>query len=213
MNACLEEKHVEDLYELDGEEIAHASFTENKMVMTLPDFADPSTYEDGTYESAVQKQKTCQVNLKLHKKTYNSPPEAKDPPRSSIYPSDYVTPGVMNTLICHVTGFFPPELRVKWTKNNEDVTEGVTISQFRFNEDGTFNAFSTLSFTPEKGDIYTCTVEHRALQEPLKKEWDADDEITVPSIGPSVFCGVGLTVGLLGVAVGTFFLVKGNNCN
>lgn len=30
------------------------------------------------------------------------------------------------------------------------------------------------------------------------------------SIGPAVFCGVGLSLGLLGVAAGTFFFVKGN---
>jgi len=38
-------------------------------------------------------------------------------------------------------------------------------------------------------------------------------DVALPSVGPDVFCGVGLTLGLLGVAVGTFFLIKGNNCN
>ncbi|XP_030644478.1 HLA class II histocompatibility antigen, DP alpha 1 chain [Chanos chanos] len=139
--------------------------------------------------------------------------KAEEPPVSSIYPRDYVTHGVGNTLICHVTGFYPPALTVEWTKNNKKVTEGMALSQFRPNRDGSYNVFSTLSFTPEQGDIYTCTVRHQGLQQPLTREWDADSEVTVPSIGPSVFCGVGLTVGLLGVAVGTFFLVKGNNCN
>jgi len=40
-----------------------------------------------------------------------------------------------------------------------------------------------------------------------------DVEVALPGVGPAVFCGVGLTLGLLGVATGTFFLVKGNNCN
>ena len=34
------------------------------------------------------------------------------------------------------------------------------------------------------------------------------DEVTTNS-GPAVFCGLGLTFGLLGVAAGTFFFVKG----
>ncbi|KAL7884008.1 hypothetical protein AOLI_G00067780 [Acnodon oligacanthus] len=79
------------------------------------------------------------------------------------------------------------------------------------NDDETYKLVSTLSFTPEHGDIYTCTVEHVALDRPLTKTWDV--QVALPSLGPSVFCGVGLVAGLLGVAAGTFFLVKGNNCN
>src|SRR4029434_2415358 len=37
----------------------------------------------------------------------------------------------------------------------------------------------------------------------------SDVEVPESSLGPSVFCGVGLTLGLLGVATGTFFFVKG----
>ncbi len=40
-----------------------------------------------------------------------------------------------------------------------------------------------------------------------------DVEVAIPSVGPAVFCGVGLTLGLLGVAMGTFFIVKGNKCS
>jgi len=38
----------------------------------------------------------------------------------------------------------------------------------------------------------------------------ADVEITEPSIGPSVFCGVGLALGLLGLVTGVFFIAKEN---
>lgn len=31
------------------------------------------------------------------------------------------------------------------------------------------------------------------------------------SVGPDVYCGVGLAVGLLGVAAGTFLMVKGHH--
>ncbi|KAE8294793.1 hypothetical protein D5F01_LYC05710 [Larimichthys crocea] len=40
-----------------------------------------------------------------------------------------------------------------------------------------------------------------------------DVEVKQPGVGPAVFCGLGLTVGLLGVAAGTFFLIKGNECS
>lgn len=37
-------------------------------------------------------------------------------------------------------------------------------------------------------------------------------KVKQPGVGPAVFCGLGLTFGLLGVAAGTFFLIKGNEC-
>ncbi|MGH0173800.1 UNVERIFIED_CONTAM: hypothetical protein FKN15_070379 [Acipenser sinensis] len=39
------------------------------------------------------------------------------------------------------------------------------------------------------------------------------DVQTDSDVGETAFCAVGLTLGLLGVAVGTFFLIKGNKCN
>ena len=38
-------------------------------------------------------------------------------------------------------------------------------------------------------------------------------EVSGSSAGPAVFCGVGLTLGLLGVATGTFLYVKGQQFN
>ncbi|KAM6979705.1 HLA class II histocompatibility antigen, DP alpha 1 chain-like [Aplochiton taeniatus] len=134
-----------------------------------------------------------------------------DPPVSAIYTRDVVELGAENTLICHVTGFYPAPVNVWWTRNGQNVTEGVGISVPYPNKDRTYNQFAHLRFTPEEGDIYTCSVEHRALTEPLTRMWDV--EVSPPSVGPAVFCGVGLTLGLLGVATGTFFLIKGNECN
>jgi len=38
----------------------------------------------------------------------------------------------------------------------------------------------------------------------------SDVDVALPSVGPAVLCGVGLTLGLLGVAVGTLFFIKGH---
>lgn len=94
-----------------------------------------------------------------------------DPPETSIYPKNDVELGVQNTLICHVTGFFPPPVNVSWTKNNVIVTEGVSLSQNRPRSDGNFHMFSSLKIIPEERDIYSCTVNHRALQGPQTKIW------------------------------------------
>lgn len=92
-----------------------------------------------------------------------------DPPESSLYPADEVQPGVENSLTCFVNNFFPPGIKVSWTKNGSPVTEGVSLSRYFPNDDQTFHQFSTLEFTPEEGDVYSCTVEHLALDRPQTK--------------------------------------------
>ncbi|KAK2915748.1 hypothetical protein Q8A67_000122 [Cirrhinus molitorella] len=201
----------EYMYGADGEEKYHADFIRQKAVDTMPDFADPLDFEKMN-KLAVGEIETCKFNLNLMKNADHNASEKIDPPLTSIYSKDVVDLDVENTLICHVTGFFPPPVNVSWTKNNEIVTEDMSLSQYRPKSDGTFNIFSTLTFTPAEGDIYSCTVYHKSIQgQPLTKTWDVD--VALPSVGPAVFCGIGLFLGLLGVAAGTFFLVKGNKCN
>ncbi|RXN02211.1 MHC class II alpha chain [Labeo rohita] len=167
---------------------------------------------NGFYEYSVGEIQNCKHNLNSMEKASHNPSEKIDPPLTSIYSKYVVDLDVENALICHVTGFFPPPVNVSWTKNNEIVTEGMSLSQYRLKSDGTFIIFSTLTITPAEGDIYSCTVYHKSIQgQPITKTWEVD--IAVPSVGPAVVCGVGLFLGLLGVAAGTFFLIKGNNCN
>ncbi|XP_030580677.1 HLA class II histocompatibility antigen, DP alpha 1 chain-like isoform X1 [Archocentrus centrarchus] len=130
-----------------------------------------------------------------------------------IYTRDEVEVGEKNTLICHVTGFYPAPVNVSWTKNGEKVTEGTSINVPYINKDGSFTQISRLQFTPQLGDIYSCAVEHLALTQPITKIYEVEASQSAPGVGPAVFCGVGLTVGLLGVAAGTFFLIKGNECS
>ncbi|MGD1490673.1 class II MHC alpha chain Ig domain-containing protein, partial [Vibrio harveyi] len=199
----------EDMYGMDGEELWHADFIKGVGVVTLPDFADPISYP-GFYEAGLSEMQVCKANLAVAIEAYKNPQEKMDRPQTSIYAEEDVQLNVKNTLICHVTGFFPPPVRVSWTKNNEALKED-SLSRYRPNDDGTYNIFSSLLFSPEEGDIYSCTVNHVALDQPQTKTWEVD--VAVPGVGPAVFCGVGLSLGLLGVAAGTFFLIKGNNCN
>ncbi|XP_051525876.1 HLA class II histocompatibility antigen, DP alpha 1 chain-like [Myxocyprinus asiaticus] len=200
----------EDMIGFDGEEIVHSDFARKQEVYSLPDFSDPMQ-APGFYEQSVTNQQILKGNLDICIKAYKNPPQQMDPPQTSIYAENDVVLRVENNLICHVTGFYPPYLNISWTKNNEIVTEA-SLSQYRPNKDGTYNIFSTLTMTPMEGDIYSCTVNHMSLKDqPQTKTWEVD--VALPSVGPAVFCGVGLTLGLLGVAVGTFFLIKGNNCN
>nr|ADM21330.1 MHC class IIA antigen [Leiocassis longirostris] len=200
----------EVMFGVDGEERYYADFKQKKLVNMLPPFADPIDFPGG-YDWAEANIPICKQNLDVCTEDFKDLPVPQDAPQNSIYTRDDVQLGAQNTLICHFTRFFPPHVTVHWTKNGEDVTDKSTLSQFYPNKDNTFNQFSHLSFTPQEGDIYTCTVEHKALDSPDTRTWEVNVEL--PSVGPSVFCGVGLFVGLLGVATGTFFLVKGNQCN
>ncbi|TRY65995.1 hypothetical protein DNTS_003775 [Danionella cerebrum] len=196
-------------YALDGEELYHTDFKRKTGEMTLPDFADPFSYDE-TYDTGLAEIELCKINLAISIKCAGSPAENTDPPQTSIYSRDVLVPDVENKLICHVTGFFPPPVTISWTKNNEILKEGMSLSRYRPNNDGTYNIFSTLRFIPVKGNIYSCSVNHKTLDQAQTKIWEV--EFTTASVGASVFCGLGLFLGLLGVAAGTFFLVKGINC-
>nr|XP_023658444.1 H-2 class II histocompatibility antigen, A-U alpha chain-like [Paramormyrops kingsleyae] len=201
----------EDILELDGDEMFYFDFNKNDMVYTMPEFAGQWTYPTWAQLAQVQHQ-TCLSDLKVSVDAGGSPPEQIDPPQLTIYTRNEVELGKSNILICSVNNFYPPPVKVKWTKNNVEVKEGVTLSRYYPNSDFTFRQYSTLQFTPQKGDDYSCTVYHKGLTEPETRFWEPEfqDE---SDIGETVYCGIGLTLGLLGVGAGTFFLVKGNNCS
>ncbi|XP_030266953.1 H-2 class II histocompatibility antigen, A-U alpha chain [Sparus aurata] len=200
----------EMVYGLDGEVMWYADFKNKKGVYPVPDFVG-IRYQEGAYQQAEANLQICKTNLDIVRQAYKDVPPERDAPSSPvIYPRDEVELEVKNVLICHVTGFYPAPVKFSWTKNGQNVTEGTSVNVPYVNKDGTFNQFSKLDFTPQQGDFYSCSVSHPALKDPLTRIWDV--EKTLPGVGPAVFCGLGLTVGLLGVAAGTFFLIKGNEC-
>uniref|UniRef100_A0A3B3YGR4 Ig-like domain-containing protein n=1 Tax=Poecilia mexicana TaxID=48701 RepID=A0A3B3YGR4_9TELE len=136
-----------------------------------------------------------------------------DPDFGMIFPSREVEPGVENSLICFVNNFYPPSIKVSWTKNGVPVRRGVSVGDYSPNNDQTFRQFSTLTFTPSEGDIYSCTVEHPALETPKTRIWEVEFYNTDPSLGPVIYCGVGLGLGVMGITVGVFFIVKGQQAN
>ncbi|KAK3565881.1 hypothetical protein QTP86_019641 [Hemibagrus guttatus] len=174
LNGCSEsDKEFE--VENDGEELGHSDFKKQVFVKELPDFTDPMDFS-GFYEQSVSVQDICKHNLDLAVRVYKNPPEALDVPENAIYSKRNVELGAQNTLICHSARFFPPPVHIRWTKNSVDVTDKSSLSQFYPNEDNTFNQFSHLHFTPQEGDVYTCTVEHKALDTPDTRTW-GDEEV------------------------------------
>ncbi|XP_032438218.1 H-2 class II histocompatibility antigen, E-D alpha chain-like [Xiphophorus hellerii] len=203
----------EFMFTLDGEEVWYADFKKGKGVEPQPPFVVHISYP-GAYEAALANLQVCRSNLKVCRSAMKDIPDENDAPSNLvIYPRDDVELGEKNILVCHVSGFYPAPVNVSWTRNGQKVTEGTSINVPFPSKDSTFTQISRLQFVPQLGDIYSCTVEHLALEEPQTRTWDVEMDNPQSGPGPAIFCGVGLTIGLLGVAVGTFFLIKGNECS
>ncbi|XP_053199674.1 RLA class II histocompatibility antigen, DP alpha-1 chain-like [Scomber japonicus] len=161
----------EKMFGLDGEEVWYADFNKGKGVVALPPFAKPINFPGG-YENALNGQQVCKSNLKNCRIGMKDIPLEYDPPSGhTLYSRDEVELGVQNTLICHVTGFYPAPVKVDWTKNGKTVTEGTSINVPYPNKDGSFSQSSRLEFIPQQGDMYSCSVSHPTLSKPLTRFW------------------------------------------
>ncbi|GLD66755.1 H-2 class II histocompatibility antigen, A-Q alpha chain-like protein [Lates japonicus] len=191
---------------LDGDEVYYANFKKGELIW---DSRIPtSMHISQAYEYAVHYRFTCKYEVYRWEPDKSAATRTKEAPEILIYPRDEVIEEEENTLICFINHFFPPTINIKWTKNDVEVTVEDAFIKSLPNPDGTFYVFSHLKFVPKEGDIYSCTVEHEALDKPRTKFWEVDTDQM--SIGPAVLCGLGLSLGLVGVAAGTFFFVKGN---
>uniref|UniRef100_H2ZY39 Ig-like domain-containing protein n=1 Tax=Latimeria chalumnae TaxID=7897 RepID=H2ZY39_LATCH len=134
-----------------------------------------------------------------------------------VKPTAKVTPTkVMGThpgmIICHVTGFFPSKIKVKWFRNGEEVTSDVTSTELLQNGDWTYQVHVFLELTLKSGDRYTCRVEHNSLDGPLEISWEPGMSESERS---KLLTGIGgLVLGVIFVVVGLIVYLrkkKGNN--
>ncbi|XP_007556235.2 H-2 class II histocompatibility antigen, A-Q alpha chain-like [Poecilia formosa] len=214
---CFDDGNTDIQSEFDGDQILYIDFPKKEIVFTVPPVIapDPQKLLGGFHilKDALDNQKFCPPIGELVEYEMKPVSEEKDPPDSMIFPSREVEPGVENSLICFVNNFYPPSIKVSWTKNGVPVRRGVSVGDYSPNNDQTFRQFSTLTFTPSEGDIYSCTVEHPALETPKTRIWEVEFYNTDPSLGPDIYCGVGLGLGVMGITVGVFFIVKGQQAN
>ncbi|KAM7135620.1 SLA class II histocompatibility antigen, DQ haplotype C beta chain-like isoform 1-T1 [Molossus nigricans] len=104
-----------------------------------------------------------------------------------------------NMLVCSVTGFYPGQVQVRWFRNNQEETAGVVSTPLMRNGDWTFQILVMLEMTPQRGDVYTCHVEHPSLQGPITVEWRAQSE----SAQSKMLSGIGgLVLGLIFLGLG-----------
>ncbi|XP_036212475.1 boLa class II histocompatibility antigen, DQB*0101 beta chain-like [Myotis myotis] len=104
-----------------------------------------------------------------------------------------------NMLVCSVTDFYPAHIKVRWFRNDQEETAGVVSTPLIRNGDWTYQILVMLEMTPQRGDVYTCRVEHPSLQSPITVEWRAQSG----SAQSKMLSGVG------GFVLGLIFLGLG----
>ncbi|KAF7234955.1 DLA class II histocompatibility antigen, DR-1 beta chain, partial [Varanus komodoensis] len=103
-------------------------------------------------------------------------------------------------LLCTAASFYPREIEVRWLKNGRRATEGVFYGEDLHNGDWTYQTQVMLEDTPQRGEIYTCQVEHASLKTPITVHWEPR---TSKSAGSKVWTGVvGALLGVVYLAVG-----------
>uniref|UniRef100_A0A8D2L603 Ig-like domain-containing protein n=1 Tax=Varanus komodoensis TaxID=61221 RepID=A0A8D2L603_VARKO len=96
--------------------------------------------------------------------------------------------------------FYPQEIEVHWLKNGQRATEGVFYGEELHNGDWMYQTQVMLEDTPQRGDVYTCQVEHASLQTPITVQWEPWTSVSVRS---KVWTGVmGALLGVVFVAMG-----------
>ncbi|NXT84912.1 HB2L protein, partial [Zapornia atra] len=131
--------------------------------------------------------------------------ERRVQPQLSVFPMQSSSLPETDRLVCHVTGFYPSEIEVKWFKNGQEDTEHVVSTDVIQNGDWTYQVLVMLETTPQHGDTYMCQVEHASLQHPITHQWELQSD----AARSKMLTGVGgFVLGLIFLAVGLVFYVR-----
>ncbi|KAM8917269.1 H-2 class II histocompatibility antigen, A-U alpha chain-like [Spinachia spinachia] len=208
---CYESGEVRVHALLDGDVVLYADFARKEVVFLIPKLPQPlRDLKKLLYDISKSSYTHCLSVLSKAKKASPNVTIPQDAPEISIYSRHEGRGGAANTLFCLAHGFYPPSVNFTWTRNGARVTGGVWELPYGHNGDGTFNRISTLSTTPREGDVYSCSVEHRAARRTLARSWELKEG---PSrVSPAArFFGASLVVGLIGVGTGAYFFTKQPN--
>ncbi|KAK9525370.1 hypothetical protein VZT92_016084 [Zoarces viviparus] len=100
------------------------------------------------------------------------PSQAKhSPPEVQVYSRFPGEVGKTNTLICHVTGFHPPEISIELLRNSRAMA-GANQTDLAFEENWHYHLTKHVAFTPQKGEAFACSVTHMGT--PRIYFWEAD---------------------------------------
>ncbi|XP_004590311.2 mamu class II histocompatibility antigen, DR alpha chain [Ochotona princeps] len=196
----------EFMFDFDGDEIFHVDLGKRETVWRLAEFGQFASFEA---QGALANIAVDKANLEIMMKRSNNTPDSSVSPEVTLLPSSPVELGEPNVLICFIDKFSPPVIKVTWLKNGKPVTVGVSETVYLPRDDHLFRKFHYLPFLPKAEDYYDCKVEHWGSEEPILKHWEFEPRIPLPETKENVVCALGLVVGLVGIIVGTIFIIKG----
>ncbi|XP_073336393.1 beta-2-microglobulin [Pagrus major] len=81
------------------------------------------------------------------------------PPKVQVYTAGPAQFGEKNTLICHVSGFHPPDITIQLMKEGEELSNA-NQTDLAFKPDWHFHLTKNVAFTPTRGQKYSCKVTH-----------------------------------------------------
>ncbi|KAM5263712.1 SLA class II histocompatibility antigen, DQ haplotype D alpha chain-like [Ctenodactylus gundi] len=193
-------------HEFDGDEEFYVDLEKKETVWSLPEFTRFTSFDP---QGGLREIATAKFNLGVLTKRSNSTPAVNEVPEVTVFPKSPVMVGHPNTLICVVDNIFPPVINITWLSNGHSVTEGVSETSFLSKSDHSFLKIAYLTFLPSADDIYDCKVEHWGLDKPLLKHWEPEIPTPMSEMTETVVCALGLAVGLVGIVMGTIFIVQG----
>ncbi|XP_057260027.1 class II histocompatibility antigen, B-L beta chain-like [Pezoporus wallicus] len=123
------------------------------------------------------------------------------PPKVEIFPVQSSSAPQTNRLACAVSDFYPAPIEVRWFKNGREELQHVVSTDVIQNGDWTYQVLVMLETTPQRGDTYTCQVEHVSLQQPSIIHWEVMD-----GSNSKMLTGIGgFVLGLIFIVVGLIF--------
>ncbi|XP_069572242.1 beta-2-microglobulin-like [Brachyistius frenatus] len=97
---------------------------------------------------------------------------AKDaPPKVQVYshgPGEFKK---VNTLLCHVSGFHPPEITIQLLKNGKEMHDSKQ-TDLSFEENWQYHLTKHAPFTPNQGEHFSCKVTHMGKSKTYN--WEPD---------------------------------------
>ncbi|XP_039176194.1 H-2 class II histocompatibility antigen, E-S beta chain-like isoform X3 [Crotalus tigris] len=121
-------------------------------------------------------------------------------PTVSISPTKLDPASPHTILLCIARGFYPVEIEVLWLKNGRPEEEGVAFGEELQNGDWTYQLQVMLETQPQRGDVYTCQVEHASLEAPITVQWEPRSSNSAKSK---------LWTGIVAAVIGVIFFAMG----
>uniref|UniRef100_A0A286XVU5 Ig-like domain-containing protein n=1 Tax=Cavia porcellus TaxID=10141 RepID=A0A286XVU5_CAVPO len=193
-------------HEFDGDELYYVDLEKRQTVFWMPGLKKVVGFDP---QGALNNIAIVKNNLNILTKQSNSTAATNEVPEVTVFPKSPVVLGEPNILICAVDNIFPPVINITWLINGRLVTEGISETSFLSKSDHSFFKIAYLTFLPSADDVYDCRVEHWGLDKPLLKHWEPDVPAPMSEVTETVVCALGLSVGLVGIIVGTIFIIQG----